>query len=55
MRGVIIINCIDKKCEYRVLNSGNEITDFYYCTEVGIEVDDGNCECIEDKLKAKEV
>jgi hypothetical protein len=45
------MNCIDKICEYRVLNSGNDTTDFYFCKSVGIEVDDGNCECIKDKLE----
>lgn len=55
MKEVIIMNCIDKQCEYRILNSGNDNTDFYYCKVVGIEVDDGNYECIEDKLKKGDV
>lgn len=42
--------CINKDCEYRAWNMGDEIGDFYYCNFVGIEVDRGLEECLVDKF-----
>jgi len=44
------MKCIDKECEYRVLNGGDGISDFYYCEFVGIAVDRGNDECLIDEF-----
>ena len=43
------MKCIDKKCEYRGLNGGDEVSDFYFCTECGVSVDRGQNECLFDK------
>jgi hypothetical protein len=46
--------CCDKECEYRKLNGGDDISDFYFCKLVGIDVDRGNEECLEDELDEDE-
>jgi len=42
------MNCCDKKCKYKELNGGDEISDFYFCKYVGITVDRGTEECLLD-------
>lgn len=42
--------CIDYACVKRQLNGGDDIGDFYYCTEVGTEVGRGQDECLLDKF-----
>ena len=42
--------CIDYTCVKRQLNGGDDIGDFYYCTEVGTEVGRGENECLLDKF-----
>lgn len=44
------MRCIDKTCEYRELNGGNENSDYYFCKLVGITVEDGVEECLIDKF-----
>ena len=46
--------CIDYDCINRTYNSGDDIGDFYYCKEVGIEVGRGEDECLLDKF-AREI
>jgi len=48
------MKCINKECEYRVFNGGDDIGDFYYCELVGITVERGNDECLDDKFKLDE-
>ena len=43
--------CIEKECKYREFNTGDDISDFYFCKLVGIEVDRGNEECLIDKYE----
>jgi len=42
--------CYDRKCNYRELNGGDEISDFYYCKYVGMTVDRGQDECLIDQF-----
>lgn len=42
------MKCIDKKCEFRELNGGDESSDFYFCKYCGIDVDRGESECVID-------
>jgi len=44
------MNCCDKECDYRELNGGDDISDFYFCKYCGIEVDRGCDECLIDKF-----
>lgn len=48
------MKCINKKCEHRELNGGDEISDFYFCKECGIAVDRGEDECLLDKWNKEE-
>lgn len=48
------MKCLEKECEYRVLNGGDDISDFYWCKFVGIDVDRGNNECLIDKYDKEE-
>lgn len=48
------MKCLEKECEYRVLNGGDDISDFYWCKFVGIAVDRGNNECLIDKYDKEE-
>lgn len=43
------MKCIDKECEYKELNGGDEISDFYFCKYCGIAVERGEVECLLDK------
>ena len=43
------VKCIDKECEYRELNGGDEISDFYFCKACGISVNRGEDECLLDE------
>lgn len=43
------MNCCDKECKYREFNGGDEISDFYYCGLVGIEVNRGEDMCLLDR------
>lgn len=43
------MRCIDKECNYRELNGGDEISDFYFCKHWGIAVNRGEDECLVDK------
>lgn len=43
------MNCCDKECRYREFNGGDEISDFYYCGLVGIEVNRGEDMCLLDR------
>ena len=43
------MKCIDKECECRELNGGDEISDFYFCKECGLSVNRGEDECLFDK------
>jgi len=45
------MNCYDKKCKYKELNGGDEISDFYFCKYVGITVDRGNEECLIERFE----
>ena len=45
------MKCIDKECEYRELNGGDEISDFYYCKYCGITVKRGQKECLIDEFE----
>lgn len=47
------MKCIDKECEYRELNGGDEISDFYFCKECGIDVNRGEDECLFDRWDAE--
>ena len=49
------MKCIDKECEHRELNGGDEISDFYFCKECGISVDRGEDECLFDKWDAEDM
>lgn len=40
------MKCLDKECEYKELNGGDEISDFYYCKYCGITVEQGQQECL---------
>lgn len=44
------MNCIDKVCDYREPNGGDDEHDYYFCKLTGIEVDTGNNECLLDKF-----
>ena len=44
------MNCYDKKCKYKELNGGDEISDFYFCKYVGTTTDRGNEECLLDRF-----
>ena len=46
--------CLEKECEYRKLNGGDDISDFYFCDIVGVDVDRGNNECLIDKYDKEE-
>ena len=45
------MKCIEKECKYREFNAGDDISDFYFCKLVGVEVDRGNEECLIDKYE----
>lgn len=45
------MKCFDKECEYRELNGGDEISDFYYCKYYGITVERGQQECLIDEFE----
>lgn len=47
------MKCIDKKCKYKELNGGDEVSDFYFCKYCGIDVDRGEDECLIDKWNAE--
>lgn len=49
------MKCIDKECEFRELNGGDEISDFYFCKECGIDVGRGEGECIIDKWESEDI
>lgn len=49
------MKCIDKKCKYRELNGGDEISDFYFCKYCGITVERGQQECLIDEFEKKYV
>lgn len=42
------MKCIDKECNHRELNCGDDISDFYFCKMCGITVDRGDDECFFD-------
>jgi hypothetical protein len=44
------MNCCDKACEYKELNGGDGISDFYFCKYVGITMDSGDKRCLLDKF-----
>lgn len=44
-------NCCDKECNYRVLNGGDEVSDYYWCEYVGISVDRGTDPCLLEKFE----
>lgn len=44
------MKCLEQECEYRVLNGGDDISDFYWCEFVGISINRGNDECIIDEF-----
>ena len=48
------MKCIDKKCDSRRLNGGDDISDFYYCKKYGISCERGMDECLEDKWEKEE-
>ena len=43
------MRCLDKECEHRELNGGDDVSDFYYCKYCGITVNRGEDECLVDK------
>lgn len=45
------MKCINKECEYRMLNGGDEISDFYFCKFCGITVERGQEECLIDEFE----
>ena len=45
------MKCINKECEYKELNGGDEISDFYYCKYCGITVGRGKQECLIDEFE----
>ena len=45
------MKCIEKECDYRELNGGDEISDFYFCKLCGITTDRGQEECFMDKFE----
>lgn len=45
------MKCLDKECEYKELNGGDEISDFYYCKYCGITVERGQQECLIDEFE----
>jgi len=45
------MNCCDKQCNYKELNGGDEISDFYFCKYIGVTVDRGNEECLVDRFE----
>ena len=47
------MKCIDKECEHRELNGGDEFSDLYFCKVCGIDVDRGEGECILDIWEAE--
>jgi hypothetical protein len=48
------MKCIDKECEYKMLNGGDEISDFYFCKFCGITVDRGQEECLIDEFERED-
>lgn len=48
------MRCIDKECNHRQNNSGNDVEDYYYCKYVGITVETGEDECFIDKWEQEE-
>jgi hypothetical protein len=43
------MKCIDKECQYREWNGGDDISDFYFCKECGVSVERGEEECLLEK------
>lgn len=48
------MKCVDKECEYREFNSGDDISDFYYCKWCGITVERGQEECLIDQFEKED-
>lgn len=51
----LFIPCINKDCEYRKFNGGDDTSDFYFCEYVGVNVDRGNDECLLDKYRREDI
>lgn len=49
------MKCLEKECNYRQLNGGDELSDFYYCTCFGMSAERGDIECFVDKYDGEEV
>ena len=45
------MKCVDTKCEFRELNGGDGISDFYFCRYCGISVERGQDECLLDEWR----
>ena len=48
------MKCIDKECKYKILNGGDEISDFYFCKFCGITVERGQEECLIDEFERED-
>ena len=48
------MKCIDRECEYRELNGGDEISDFYYCKWSDVTVNRGQEECLIDQFEKED-
>ena len=45
------MKCKDKECKHKEWNGGDGISDFYFCKEVGVSVERGECECLLEEME----